>query len=262
MTRSKTQELVSVSLNSDAVFIFPQGGYWSQSVCGLYEPEIGWILRRAAERPYAFLDGGANYGYWSILASSAPYGRHSSIAIEASLRNFEYLVKNAHANGCRFHSLRRALLDESGRQVILYGKSPAGMSLRKDWHPDDIDCCEDVETITLDDVADRYLPDRKHPAFIKLDVEGSEIEAIKGGRRLIDEGALIVYEDHGKEPSHPVSRFVLSLEDIEIWSFGPDERAIRITGLDQVAAIKKDPIVGYNFFAYRRPSPWSSLFEE
>src|SRR6266496_3449231 len=105
MIQRKTEELVSVSLNDDAVFIFPQDGYWSISVCGHYELEISWILRRAVERPYAFLDGGANYGYWSILASSTPYGCHPSIAVEASSSNFEYLVKNAQANNCRFHTL-------------------------------------------------------------------------------------------------------------------------------------------------------------
>jgi hypothetical protein len=46
-----------------------------------------------------------------------------------------------------------------------------------------------------------------------------------------------------------------SLENIEIWSIGPDEQARRITGLDQVVAIKSNPVVGYNFFAYRSPSP-------
>jgi hypothetical protein len=71
-----------------------------------------------------------------------------------------------------------------------------------------------------------------------------------------------VYEDHGKEPSHPVSRFVLSLDGVDTWSVGANLRATRITTIEQVAAIKTNPIVGYNFFAFRRSSPWSSLFEE
>ena len=121
---------------------------------------------------------------------------------------------------------------------------------------------EEVDTVTLDEVASRYAPNRTYPPFIKLDVEGSEIAGIKGAHRLLDEGALIGYEDHGKEPTHPVSRFVLSLDGMDIWSVGPDQRATRITALEQVAAIKIVPERGYNFFAYRRSSPWSSLFED
>ena len=40
--------------------------------------------------------------------------------------------------------------------------------------------------------AEVYLPSQEHPALIKIDVEGSEIEAIKGARRLIEEGALFI----------------------------------------------------------------------
>ena len=258
-------DMVSVMLNDDAWFLIPKvEPYWSAAwvTNGTYEPEIDWVLRRATGRPYALLDAGANYGFWSVLASSAPYGRHPTVAIEPARMNFERLVANAGANGNRFQTLRRAVLDESGRRVTLYGKMHFGLSLRKDWHPDEIDQFEEVETITLDDVADRYSPDRKYPAFIKLDVEGSEIEGLKGARRLIDEGALIVYEDHGKEAMHPASCFALSLDDIVIWSVGKDGRATRITAIEQVAAIKTDPILGYNFFAHRRSSPWSSVFED
>jgi FkbM family methyltransferase len=257
--------MVSVIMNEDARFLYPKGDpYWSSEIANsTYEPEINWVLLRAAERPYSMIDAGANYGFWSILASSAPYGRHPTVAIEPSRTNFKFLLRNAIANGNRFQTLRRAVLDESGRRVTLYGKRPGGLSLRKDWHPDDIDSFEEnIETITLDAVAERYLPNRRYPALIKLDVEGSEIAGIKGARRLVDEGALTVYEDHGKESTHPVSRFVLSLDGIDIWSVGSDRRATRITAIEQVAAIKTNPRTGYNFFAYRRSSPWSSLFEE
>lgn len=265
MTDVAGDNIVSVLMNADARFLYPQGDpYWSIALSnGTYEPEIGWMLLRAAARPYAMIDAGANYGFWSILASSAPYGSHAAVAIEPSRTNFECLLRNANANGRRFQTLRRAVFDQSGKRVTLYGKKPGGLSLRKDWHPDDIDSFEDnIETITLDAVADEYLANRRYPPIIKLDIEGSEIEGMKGARRLIDEGALTIFEDHGKEPTHPVSRFVLSLDGIEIWSVGSDRRPTRITAIEQVAAIKTSSTTGYNFFAYGRSSPWSSLFEE
>jgi FkbM family methyltransferase len=254
---------VVLTLNEDARFLYPEAEpYWSPDVVnGTYEPEIDWLLRRAGERPYAMIDAGANYGFWSILASSAPYGRHPTIAIEPARANYDWLVRNANANGGRFQTLRRAVLDCSGRRLKLYGKKHYGLSLRTDWHPTDVDQYEEVDTITLDEVAAKYLSSRAHPPFVKLDIEGAEIEGFQGAHRLIDEGALIVYEDHGKEAAHPVSRYVLSLDRIVIWHVNPDSfLATRITTIDQVAAIKAVPTHGYNFFATRWSSPWASLF--
>lgn len=267
MNETVDSETVSVWLNEDARFTFPRGDtFWTRKVASGHEPEIDHFLRRAAERPYVLLDAGANFGYWSILASSGPYGRHAAVAVEASHNNFARLAANAAANGGRFQTLHRALLDVSGKHVNLYGKKHFGLSLRQDWHPEDAGNFEDVETITLDEAANRYFPNRDYPIVIKLDVEGVEVDAIKGGRGLLDEGAVIIYEDHGKDRTHQVSRFVMALNDIAVWYFFLDDqaqgsRAVRITTLDQVEAIKKNPKLGYNFFAYRQPSPWSSLFE-
>jgi FkbM family methyltransferase len=257
-----SSSMVTLTLNEDACFLYPENAtYWSADVVnGTYEPEIDWLLRRASTQPFAMIDAGANYGFWSILASCEPYGRHSTIAIEPARANYECLLHNAKMNGGRFQTLRRAVLDESGRRLKLYGKKHYGLSLRTDWHPNDVDRFEEVETITLDEVAHKYVPEKPYPVFVKLDIEGAEIEGFKGAHRLIDDGALIVYEDHGKEPTHPVSRYVLSLEDIEVWYVGADKRPTAITTIEQVEAVKIDPMCGYNFFAARRSSPWLSFF--
>ena len=188
---------MSAALNEDATFIFPQDdSYWCPFVTtwkGLYEPEIDWLMQRAREKPYALLDCGANMGYWSVLASSAPYGRHAVVAIEASRANCELLRRNAEANGDRFLTLHRAVHSKSAELVRLYGQPHYAKSLLQDWHPDSNGQIEEVETITIDDAADRYFPERKYPLLLKIDVEGSEIEAICGGRKVAEEGALIIY---------------------------------------------------------------------
>ncbi len=51
---------------------------------------------------YTLIDCGANFGYWSVLISSAPYGSHKAIAIEPSSQNFAKLQNNAEINGNRF----------------------------------------------------------------------------------------------------------------------------------------------------------------
>ncbi len=78
---------IAIKLNSDAVFEFPYGdGYWSKLLNRSYhyEDELELLFRHSADVDYTLIDCGANYGYWSVLVSSAPFGSHKAIAIEPS----------------------------------------------------------------------------------------------------------------------------------------------------------------------------------
>src|SRR3954465_14102759 len=82
---------IAIRLNPDAVFEFPYGdGYWSKLLNRTfsYEDELEMLFRDSVDVDYTLLDCGANYGYWSVLVSSAPYGAHKAIAIEPSSQNF------------------------------------------------------------------------------------------------------------------------------------------------------------------------------
>ena len=76
-----------VRLNEDALFAMPFcDAYWSRLLnCSYhYEQEIEASLRAARHERYTFVDCGANFGYWSLLASSRAFGVQQAIAIEAS----------------------------------------------------------------------------------------------------------------------------------------------------------------------------------
>jgi FkbM family methyltransferase len=53
-------------------------------------------------------------------------------------------------------------------------------SLRKEWAPECSNSFEEVDTITLDELAE-HLPTTSHPPLVKLDVEGAEVDAMRGG---------------------------------------------------------------------------------
>ena len=79
---------IAIKLNPDAVFEFPYGdGYWSKLLNRAYhyEDELELLFADSIDVDYTLLDCGANYGYWSVLVSSAPYGSHRAIAIEPPL---------------------------------------------------------------------------------------------------------------------------------------------------------------------------------
>ena len=103
---------IAIKLNPDAVFEFPYGdGYWSKLLnrSFSYENELEMLFRDSADVDYTLLDCGANYGYWSVLVSSAPYGSKKAIAVEPSSQNFAKLANNAKINGGRFEAMKCAI---------------------------------------------------------------------------------------------------------------------------------------------------------
>jgi len=103
---------IAIKLNSDATFAFPYGdGYWSKLLNRTfsYEDELELLFRDSVGVDYTLIDCGANFGYWSVLISSAPYGSHKAIAIEPSSQNFAKLKRNAEINGGRFEAMRCAI---------------------------------------------------------------------------------------------------------------------------------------------------------
>lgn len=83
----RSRKTVRVSLAPDARFEMPYGdGYWSILLArgAKYEADVEVALLALADVDFAFVDCGANYGYWSVLVTSARFGRHPAVAIEAA----------------------------------------------------------------------------------------------------------------------------------------------------------------------------------
>jgi hypothetical protein len=106
-----------------------------------------------------------------------------------------------------------------------------------------------VPVLALDDLID----DGKIPAsgkyLIKLDVEGVEIEAIKGGARLLQTDSVIMCEEHGSDRSHAVSRYILEHTPLKLIVLDPrTNRLETVTELSILDRIKVSTHVGYNVF--------------
>lgn len=239
---------IAVQLNPDAIFAFPYGdGYWSKLLNRSfgYEDELELLFKDSVDVDYTLLDCGANFGYWSVLVSSKPYGAHKAIAIEPSSRNFAKLANNAAINGDRFEVLRCAIGATRGT-ANLSGTKHEAFSIAGESSASG----EQVEVLALDNLIDdgKVSPDGKF--LIKLDVEGVEIEAIKGGIRLLQGDSMIMCEEHGNDPSHTVSRYILDETPLTLIVHDPrSSRFETITELSILDRIKVSTHIGYNVFA-------------
>ncbi|MBC7576785.1 MAG: FkbM family methyltransferase [Tardiphaga sp.] len=236
-----------VKLNPDALFAFPYGdGYWSKLLNATfsYEDELELLFRDSVGVDYTLLDCGANYGYWSVLVSSAPFGSHRAIAIEPSAQNFAGLANNARLNGDRFEVMKCAIGAARG-SANLSGTKHEAFSIAGAADAGG----EPVPVLALDDLIDdgKVSPDGKY--LIKLDVEGVEIDAIKGGARLLAGDSVIMCEEHGNDARHTVSRYILDQTPLRLIVHDPvSNRFETVTELSILDRIKVSTHVGYNVF--------------
>ena len=237
---------IAIKLNSDAVFEFPYGdGYWSKLLNRSYnyEDELELLFRHSADVDYTLIDCGANYGYWSVLVSSKPFGSHKAIAIEPAGQNFPKLANNAAINDSRFETMKCAIGATRG-SARLSGTKHEAFSIAGDQAGG-----EEVPVIALDNLLDdgTISPDGKY--LIKLDVEGVEIDAIKGGERLLQGDSVLLCEEHGNDPNHTVSRYILEQTPLKLIVYDPHSNRFETsTELSILDRVKVSAHVGYNVF--------------
>jgi FkbM family methyltransferase len=141
------------------------------------EPEI-LFLEKTLRPGDVFIDGGANIGLFTLVASRAVGDAGKIFAFEAAKENFERLSYQLQLNGCKnVNALHLALSDSPGQiEIKIHQKNNnSGMT---GAYLDVYSSSELTPATSLDDfVATAGLTEL---ALIKLDIEGGEFRAVKG----------------------------------------------------------------------------------
>lgn len=234
--------------------------YWAPTIIGgrPYEPELMYLLERVGSLKPVLVDAGANFGYWSVLATSAEIGFAGAVAIEASPNTSRFLRANARLNGDRFHVLNRAVSAKSGETVRLAESDGHAVA-----HVNASGSGADVETISLDDaVREAGLWDRER-FVLKIDVEGLELAAFEGSRELRNSKDHVVFvEDFPDTGAGGFENVAALLDEGYVVSYvGADGRCESIRSVAHVfEAMKKHPNAGRsrNFVATK---PTGAFFD-
>ncbi|CAN7216328.1 FkbM family methyltransferase [Bosea sp. LjRoot90] len=247
----------TIALGPDAQISFPASDpYWNRMLLRSYdhEPEMARLLRLLATVDYGFVDCGANIGYWSVFAASGVGGSKPVLAIEASAPTYGQLVANAAPHAGLVKTFHRAILDRSGVEVSLNAEAHEARGIAAEGEASN---GETVTSITIDDLLDQEgWAERR--LVVKLDVEGVEREALAGMERALGRDALVIYEDHGSDPTHGLTRHVLDERGLAVHLL-LDDRAVRLKRADELDAYKRDRTKGYNLIALRDASQWPSV---
>jgi FkbM family methyltransferase len=179
-------------------FRFPaEDYYWNRLLDPdwTYEPEIDAFLRAVQDHPFAFVDLGANFGYWSARVAAGMYGRRQALAVEPSSVCQAVLLRNL-AGFEDARAFRYAVSDRSGDTVRLFGARHAGFSLDPTWPGASGVVADTVTTCTVDALlAECGIDPAVTPTVVKVDVEGVEKQALDGAAAAIAGESVFLIED-------------------------------------------------------------------
>lgn len=144
---------------------------------GNFEPVQTKKFIKSIKKGDVVLDIGANIGYYSVLASKLVGKKGKVYAFEPDPRNLKLLYKNLEVNGCQNVVVVEAALGSKKGKLFLTQdiSNPGESSLAKGKKGKKIL----VDVIRLDDfVRQKRI---KNVDLIKIDVEGAELEVLRGG---------------------------------------------------------------------------------
>ncbi len=156
-----------------------------------YEPELAY-LEKVLSPGKVFIDVGANFGVYTLVASKLVGTSGRVIAFEPTAQSFAILRQNIALNHfANVRAFQFALAQRRGKAWLYHGWDPVGNSLGKD------PLCgnegEEVQTEALDKLLEEKGIDRVHA--IKIDVEGAEELVLRGAIRcLTTHRPIVIFE--------------------------------------------------------------------
>ncbi len=187
---------------------------------GAYEPELVSLLKRTLKPGMTVLDLGANIGYFSAIAAGLVNDNGQVHAFEPMPQNLVRLRKNL-APFHWAHAHPYAVGNVTGEVPIHYSDTEAGWaSIHEQHRQGNLPCNSVVSAIRLDD----WRPDNpvNQIDFIKLDIEGSELDALLGARRTLTRFHPTIVAETKCGWNHEEIRQLLSATGYQCRSFRGD----------------------------------------
>jgi len=177
-------------------YLLPHGGaaaliYFQ----GASEPELANFVKKFLRPGMVFVDVGAHLGEYTILGASMVQAAGRVHAFEARPDTFEILARNIQLNEVRNVAAQACgVWKDEGFCEFEKTPDPSVSALRPNAVAGDGRSLVRVKTISLD----HYFSDSKlsKPALIKIDVEGAELQVLKGARSLLSspEAPVVIVE--------------------------------------------------------------------
>lgn len=163
---------------------------WYDGSPSQWMPERQWCLEHIREG-FNILDCGAHHGMMAVLFAKKTGAAGKVIAWEALPSNAVVIQKNVALNGLT-NVIVRPFGIGAQRASLAFDRNAGNVVVKKEDAGVEPGAKETIEIVALDDDIDPKM----HVDFMKIDVEGSDLDALKGARRVLSQRPIIDLEIH------------------------------------------------------------------
>ena len=173
---------------------FNPGESCPELALGTYEEPIQNIFAQHLKSGDVFYDIGANVGFFSVIAAKLVGDTGKVYAFEPGEVNAKSIRHNAQLNNFRqIEVIEKAVSNTSGLGQLLLAKYSGGHALATADAPPDLAGEITVDLVSIDDLITQNKINP--PNFVKVDVEGAELDVLKGMTQTIKTyQPTIIYE--------------------------------------------------------------------
>ncbi|NEO36987.1 MAG: FkbM family methyltransferase [Moorea sp. SIOASIH] len=169
---------------------------------GTYELPLQNALASCLNRDHIFYDIGANIGFFTIIAAKLVGSSGQVYAFEPVPNNADIILRNVELNSfSNVTVFPQAVSDSTGTGELLLAHHSGGATLATAGTPPDLRGEMTVDLVSIDDLVSQKT--LKPPTVVKIDVEGAEINVLRGMIQTIKEfQPILIYEvDDGNQES-------------------------------------------------------------
>lgn len=165
-----------------------RGLSWMDYVVGAYEPETTKLFDVVVKDGQTIIDIGADYGYFSLLSAKLVGSNGKVFAFEPYAERCEqYLRKNIALNNFQNIEVMQKAASNSAGKNKYFADSRSLFDINA-TPTNECGATEDVESVRLDD----FFRDYSRPIdLIKIDVEGGEMNVLKGAYDILERNKSI-----------------------------------------------------------------------
>jgi len=158
--------------------------------------ELNTIKKFSKKNKILFIDCGCNYGFYSFYVASLSK-ENKVISVEASKKTSSDFLKNLNLNNFLNIDFQNKAISNIESSNILFNES------NNDWessqtHSDfKLASTINIDAVKIDGLT-KFYNFNNYKTIIKLDIEGNEMNAIKGGLKFIEKTSPLIIIEFSK----------------------------------------------------------------
>jgi len=209
------------------------------SINGVYEPLATEIIKKEVKSGDIVLDIGAHIGYYTLIFAKLVGENGKVFAFEADPTNFNLLKKNIITNGYKNVILIHKAVCNETKKIKLY-LCEYNNGMHRIYKSKFCRSHIEIESTRLDDYFEK-INFNKQINFIKIDVEGAELDVLRGMSLLLDknkklkiltEFTPVSLFEQGHNPEDFIK--ILDKHDFQFFDINEKKNKINFVGISKL----------------------------